>query len=87
VVGDAVKGSTGEIFSKFNIPAFLIDIGGIEKGNAAAAAFMTKKIPSRTIGAGFNTNKESWFYEKESLYARFDGLIFINEVTAATGLQ
>jgi len=87
VVGDAAKGSTGEAFSKFNIPSFFMDIEATEKNNTPAASFMDKKMPSRTIGASFDANNESNFYSKDSLFDHFDGLIFINRVTASTPIQ
>jgi erythromycin esterase len=86
-VGEAAKGSTGNVFSKFNMPEFFIDTEGIEKTNSLAASFMNKKSSSRTIGAAFNPKKENWFYAYEAPYKRFDGLIFVNEITAATGIQ
>ncbi len=87
VVGDAVKGSTGEFFSQLNIPIFFIDIEGIEKSNNPAISLMNKKMPGRSVGSGFDPDHEARFYEKESLNTRFDGLIFINEVTAAAGIK
>ena len=87
VVGDAAKGSTGEFFSQLNIPVFFIDIEGIEKSGNPAISPMNKKMPGRSIGSGFNPDHEARFYENESLNTRFDGLIFINEVTAAVGIR
>ncbi|MFI5161695.1 MAG: erythromycin esterase family protein [Sphingobacteriales bacterium] len=86
VIGDAVKGSTGDVFSQLNIPAFFIDIEGIEKSNSPATSFMNKEITSRTVGAVFDPAHEDWYYQKDKPYSRFDGLIFVNEVTASTGL-
>lgn len=86
-VGDAAEGSTGNIFSKFGTPAFFIDIEGIENDHAPAASFVNKKLASRSIGAAFSAKHESRFYVDSPLYERFDGLIFVNDVSASTGIQ
>jgi erythromycin esterase len=86
-VGDAGNGSTGEFFSQLEMPAFFTDIAGAVKGDNSRRLFFTQKMPSRTIGAAFDPQDIKSYYTDQSLYAQFDGLIFINETTPTVGIQ
>jgi erythromycin esterase len=84
-VAQSMKNSTGEFFSQFNKPAFFIDMEAAQKTDAST--FFNKKMMSRSIGAIYDANHDGLYYLKQSLYGRFDGLIFINQVTAAIPIQ
>jgi len=80
-VGNAEPGSSGNIFSQFNIPAFFFDIESTVKTNSPAKSFFTKTLRHRSISAGYGDTWESNMYLPEPLYSYFDGLIFINDTT------
>jgi len=83
-VAGAENGSTGQLFSTLNIPAFFVDMENPVKTNTVAKKFFTKKIRQRSAGAGFSTDHEKLFYIDVPLYDQYDGLVFINETTATT---
>ncbi len=85
-VGNAIKGSTGNIFSSFERPALFIDIAKAVDTKSPAKSFFMKKIPQRMVGGlGFDPAKENDYYVNDPLYTEYDGLIFIN-TTSATRL-
>ena len=86
-VGNAWKNSSGEVFSRLNIPAFFIDMEKAVKTNSIAAPFFTKKILQRIVGAEFSNKNELRFYFYDHLYDNYDGLIFVNYTTATQPMQ
>jgi erythromycin esterase len=80
-IGDAEPGSSGNIFSQFNITAFFFDIESTVKTNSPAKPFFTKPLRHRSISAGYGSKWEANMYLPEPLYGYFDGLIFINDTT------
>jgi erythromycin esterase len=87
VLEDAAKGSTGNFFAQLGLPEFFIDIEGAIGANSTAKPFFANtKMPMRSIGSGYNIKNESRYYLKYNLYDQFDGLIFIDNVTAAIPL-
>jgi erythromycin esterase len=86
-VGNAWKNSSGDVFSRLDIPAFFIDMETAVKTNSIAAPFFTKKILQRTIGAEFSNKHEQRFYVYDNLYNDYDGLIFVNYTTATQALE
>jgi len=87
MVGNAWKNSSGEVFSRLNIPAFFIDMQMAVKSNSIAAPFFTKKILQRVVGAEFSNKREPGYYFYDRLYDNYDGLIFVNSTTATQTIQ
>jgi erythromycin esterase len=81
-VGNAWNGSSGDVFSRLNIPAFFIDMEKAVKTNSIAAPLFTKKILQRVVGAEFSNKRELQYYFYDTLYDNYDGLIFVNSTTA-----
>lgn len=86
-VPEAKEGSSGHVFSGLNIPEFFIDIEQAVKTNSPAKKFFTKKITQRSIGAAFSMEWKNGSYIQDPLYDYYDGLIFVNEITATIPMK
>jgi len=81
-VQNAIKGTSGQVFSDLNIPVFFIDIEKAVKTGSRAKNFFTEKISQRAIPAAFSTDQESSLYFADALFHEYDGLIFVDATTA-----
>jgi len=77
-----IKNSTGEVFSRLEKPSFFIDMKNL-MNNDIAKKFFTKRIWRRYIGGAFTPKHKYSYYTREPLFNDFDGLIFINKITAS----
>lgn len=84
-VDASIKNSTGYIFSKLKKASFFIDMENLINKDVIKK-FFTKRILKRDIGAGFAPKSKYSYYTKRPLFDNFDGLIFIEEVTASQPL-
>lgn len=81
-VGDAIRGSIDSLFSKTELPMFILDVR-----NRPAAGPVTQWLEQphlmRSIGALFTTEQGQSWYAPTVLPDHYDCLIFINQTTRA----
>jgi erythromycin esterase-like protein len=77
--------SVEAVFQETGLPRFIIDLRGLPKGSAPGA-WLAKPRLHRSIGAVYDPERASRFYEHVRLPEMYDCIVFIAESTAAKPL-
>jgi erythromycin esterase len=78
--------SVEAVFAETGVPRFILDLRDLPT-DSAVGAWLAKPRPHRTIGAVYDPDRASTFYEHLRLPETYDSIVFIAESKAAKPLK
>jgi erythromycin esterase len=82
----ANKFSIAAVFQETGLPRFILDLRDLPK-DSAVGAWLAKPRLERVMGAVYDPDRASTYYEHTRLPETYDGIVFIAESTAAKPLK
>jgi erythromycin esterase len=82
----ASKFSVEALFGEIGLPRFILDLRDLTK-ESAVGAWLAKERSHRSIGAVYDPDRDSSYYDHARLPQMYDGIVFIAESTPSKPLK
>lgn len=86
-IAQACDGSAGAVMKTAKVPVFFLNLDSISTTDQKAERWFGKRVLQRNIGAGFDPSlSPARYYFKDQLNKLYDGIIYVDKMTAAKPL-